>query len=493
MSALWNYGNTLFVILLGLVLTPYQLAKLGVEAYGVIMLELTLVSLATLVNTTLVKAMVVVGARKDAAIWTSTGQLARWSGFLVWSASGLTAWLILPRLNIPAPLLREAQGLLVILGFSQSLNIFVATSQARLMLGQRFDLLNKALIVGQIVQCASLVILFEAFHPSLMLNGLAVLAGAIVSRFLIWLYTNARLAPFESRQPVTALRLREFLGIWSLLAGMQIAAVFSNQALQLAANYFGGPVANAVIGLLMVIRGAVGRLNDGLASAVFSALATVFPHDPAETRRLWLLSTRGVALLSLPFVLACALVPGAVATVWLGQNGVVVAEWLPLVALDIGVPVLALITVQLLQLGQRRTLLLMFDVGLMAAIIVSVIWLGLTGRAEAGQLFLAYAGLRSLYGLVLLFGVGPREAFSHAGEIWKAVIGPVMACGVPAAAVLWALRTTGLGGGSHLGLALMALATGAVFLPMVWWVGLDEELRGKLRKRFTTGGTHGRA
>jgi O-antigen/teichoic acid export membrane protein len=492
MSVLWNYGNTLFVILLGLVLTPYQLTRLGVEAYGVIMLELTLVSLATLVNTTLVKTMVVLGARKDVAIWSSTDYLSRWSGFLVCTASGLTAWWILPILNIPAPMLREAQGLMIILGFGQSLNIFVATSQARLMLGQRFDLLNKALIIGQIVQCTALVLLFETLHPSLILNGLAVLGGAIVSRFLIWRYTTMHLVPSDPKPASSTLRLREFMGVWSLLAGMQVAAIFSSQGLQLAANYFGGPAANAVIGLLMVIRGAVGRLNDGVASAVFSALAAVFPHNPVETRRLWLSATRGVALLSLPFVLACALVPNAVATVWLGGNSAVVAAWLPLVALDIGVPALALITVQLLQLGRRRTLLLMFDVGLMATVITTVVWLGWKGRAEAGQLFLAYAGLRSLYGLVLLFGVGPREAFSRAGEVWRAVIGPTLACGLPAAAVLWALGTTGLGGGSQLGLALLALTTGAVFLPLVWWLGLDEELRGRVKERFA-GGSHGRA
>jgi hypothetical protein len=278
--------------------------------------------------------------------------------------------------------------------------------------------------------------------------------------------------------------------IWSQLAGIQVSSILSIQGLQLTANYFGGPTSNAVIGLLMVIRNAVGRLNDGVSSVVFSAFATVYPHDSVKTRKLWIAATRGVAFLSLPFVLACALVPDAVGFVWLGKNGALVADWLPLVALDIGLPSLALITVQLLQLGHSRRLLLSMDVGLMALILSSVILLGMCDHAEAGWLFLAYAGWRSIYGLVLLFGPGSRVAFSRYADVLRGVIWPVLLCGIPAAVAIWLVFTAFTGWGIHLALLLTALTAGLVYIPMLWFFGLDEELRGRLHRRFGRGEGH---
>ncbi|KAB2919438.1 MAG: hypothetical protein F9K30_17265, partial [Dechloromonas sp.] len=187
-SAAWNYGNTMFVIVLGLLLTPYQLGKLGVEFYGVIMLEMALLSIATLINTSLVKTMVVMAGGKDALSWTDGDKIAKYASFVVCAAGAFAAWLILPGLNIPAGGLTQARWLMVAFCVSQSFSIIVATSQARLMLCQRFDLLNKALIAGQVVQCVVIVALFELFRPSLVLHGLAVLAAAATSRFLIWRY-----------------------------------------------------------------------------------------------------------------------------------------------------------------------------------------------------------------------------------------------------------------------------------------------------------------
>lgn len=491
-SAAWNYGNSLFVIVLGLLLTPYQLGKLGVEAYGVIMLETSFLSLATLINTSLVKAMVIVGGRNEATTWSGGDRVARQAGFAVCAAGALAAWLLLPWLKIPAKLLDDAQWLMVIFGIGQALNIIVATSQARLMLGRRFDLLNKALITGQVIQCAGIVLLFELFQPSLLLHGGAVLAGAVASRFLIWRYTAGHLAALLPENRGKPFTLGEFLRIWSQLAGMQISAVFSSQGLQLAANWFGGSTANAVIGLLMVMRGAVGRLNDGVANAVFSALATVYPHNAAKSRSLWLSATRGVSLISLPFVLAFALVPDAVAFLWLGRNSDVVARWLPLVALDICLPSLALITVQVLQLGPSRKLLIAVDVALMTVILANVAWLGLLGHASAGWLFLAYAGWRSIYGLVLLFGPGPRAAFSRWPDVIREVIMPVAICGIPAAAVIGLVRMIFMTWDSYTVLLMSAVMASVVYLPLVWNFGLDREMRSRLHERFGRGGAHAR-
>jgi O-antigen/teichoic acid export membrane protein len=485
----WNYGNTLFVIGLGLVITPYQLARMGLAAYGVVMLQMSLISLATLANSSLVKAAVIEGRSDDARAWRNVKWVSRLSGWCTWGLGLAAAGWLLPLLRIPDELLRDARVLLVIMAISQSLSIFVVVPQARLMLAQRFDRLNKSLIVGQVVQAAGMVLIFESYRPGLLAYGVAVFVGAFASRVLIWRYASglALNTPVPAEIGLVSTR-RSFISMWGALAGQQVCAVFSTQALQLGANLYGGAPANAVMGLLFILRGAVGRLNDGVASAVFAVLATVYPHDEAATRRLWLSATRGVALLALPFVLAMWLMPDTLSMVWLGRNGNTIAAYLPLVAWDIGIPSLALITVQLLQLSHRRLWLLAIDGILFLAIVGGVLLAGAMGVASPGRLFLMYAALRSLYGLVLLGWFGPRTAFTDFASVVRAVIVPVMACALVAAAAIWLVRHVEMGSTPHLRLAYAALAAAVLYLPMVWFYGLEAGLRERITARLSSFG-----
>ena len=186
-NALSGVMAQVVLVLVGFVIMPYTIHRLGHVNYGVYQLAQSALVFFTFLQVgmgpTLVRfcsQAIAVNDIDQIQKISSTSQLVMGSigvfGMLVWLA---IIPLFIDFYKIPDSIIRETIGLLICLSLSLFLNMTVIVPQGILFGQNRYDISNSIEIVTNVFKLLFVVLAFELIHPSLLFLGVSILLSQL--------------------------------------------------------------------------------------------------------------------------------------------------------------------------------------------------------------------------------------------------------------------------------------------------------------------------
>lgn len=329
-NAIVRFGVYFVSAAVNLVVMPFVLRGIGIEAFGIVGVMNTLMafmSIATAAITGAVgretvralrgggaaRAEVVVGTALTGLV-VALGVLAI-PGFLL--ARSVDAVFV-----VPPSLVREAQVFAALALASFGVTTVAGPLRAVAFARNRVDLLSLTALARTATFSILVVVLFSVASPSLVLYGVAVLGGAAVSLLLsIW---AARALLPEAKFPVNGVdrgTLRQLLSLGGWMIVIQAGALLFVQTDLVVANRVLGPAAAGRLAALALVSVQV-RAVAGMLSELFSPsqMALAFSEDRREFAAYLLRSIRLTTLLLALIVGVFCGSAEQVLGVWLGKE-----------------------------------------------------------------------------------------------------------------------------------------------------------------------------
>ncbi|PJM76685.1 hypothetical protein [Bifidobacterium felsineum] len=266
-------------IAIGMVLPPYVVAKVGVEAYGFTGLVNSLMdyaSLLTIALNSVASRFITVayhrGDAKQALRYYSSTIIANIAMSLVVIAVTIPPLTMLELfIRIPSALLGDVKAL-----FACSLLVFVVSAVSSvygvaMFIGNRLYITSLINLIGTLARLAMLLALFGLFPANIVYVGVAGCVMSLTVAVLSW-YGKRRILPdlkfnirFVSWKPLTEMIAA---GIWNVVIKMQ--QIMSSGVRLLIANLITGPYLMGMLSVAQtipsVLNGLIGRI-----SYIFSA------------------------------------------------------------------------------------------------------------------------------------------------------------------------------------------------------------------------------
>ncbi|OGC87696.1 MAG: hypothetical protein A2142_09165 [candidate division Zixibacteria bacterium RBG_16_48_11] len=198
-NILANWSGLAISTLVSFLLAPFILHKLGDAGYGVWMLALSLTGYLGLLDLGIRSSVVrYVAKYKASSDYKSLNELVN-TGLVAYSLAGLLSLGIGLFLgltsgsifNIPVDLHSQAVWVILLISFSLALGFGTGVFASTLVGIERFDLLNIAVTLGNIVR-AALVLVALPLEPTLAMLGLISVASSLVSFLLIIYFAFSR-------------------------------------------------------------------------------------------------------------------------------------------------------------------------------------------------------------------------------------------------------------------------------------------------------------
>lgn len=187
-NAASGWLTTITFTIVGLILMPYIISRLGMKGYGIYQLANSTLSFFLFLHLgmgpTLVRFFSKAIARNETEelhrINSTAGLLLGGLGLLGCLAIIVLSPVFVRFYEIPEEFLKETIGLLICMGVSLFLNLFVMPTQGIVYASNRYDLANYIEIGHHLFRLAVTIALFELVRPSIFFVGLSVL----LSQFL---------------------------------------------------------------------------------------------------------------------------------------------------------------------------------------------------------------------------------------------------------------------------------------------------------------------
>ena len=484
-----GYAGTVAEALVFLLLTPFLVRKLGIDAYGLWAVGVALAEWVQFLDPGLREALMKYvsahQARAEALLVRRTADTALYL-YMAVAAVGLSGLLVATFLVLPSVVedpvrLDELRWLVLLLGLSSTISLPAGTAAAMLEGLGRFDLLN---LIRGVHAGLRLFLTVAAVQLGLGLPGVAAaeLIGRIVLHVMRWravVSIDRAIVPRPVLHRELVRRLLDF-GVWSWM----------RQAAELLVMRSYEPILSYFVGLDITGQFFAGRrLATVSAEAIVPLSSVLFPlsseldaQGRARALRQTLLQTTKVAfLVALPVCLLLALGADAIQINWLGNRApgaVPVLEAFSLVFLVVAVVLPA--ESMLLGLGYAR--LLAWTNLLLGTLTLGV---GVALIPVLGSVGLAYGAL--LGALVVHLGIHLPVAAKRCGVplpqlIRRGMLPPAAAAAPVGYLLLFTHDRMALGGLAALG----AWGGGGMLLyaGLLWLFGFDAEEKAFLRQHL---------
>lgn len=485
-----NVANFGIRILVAGWLTPYLIRHLGIAAYGLVPLAVTVTSYMGLftiaLNSAVGRFITIASDQGDHAEANRIFNTSFWGSTIVLMILlGPALWLSFQTrlfFNVPAGYEDQFVGLfLCTIGMFFLTTLSSSFSIATYCLN-RFDLSNAVSISGTFVRVCSILLLFNFFAPKVWHVGLAMLASAMVGLLLsviVWRHLmpllKVKWSAF-SRQSLTQLTS---MGGWIFIN--QIGTLLFLGIDLVVVNKMLGAEAGGQYGAVMTWSGMLRSLA-GVVATIFGP-SIISLYGRRDTPGLVGYSRRAVKFVGLMIALPIGLICGfaqPLLRIWLGPAFESLAPLMFLMNIHLGVnlAVLPLFNIQVAANHVRLPGILTLVAGMgnlgLALLLAGPVGWGMYGVAAAGAFMLTVKNIvfTPIYGAYIL-GLDYRAFYRE--------IIPVVGATVVLAGVGWWLSHN-LQLHTWLGLGLAGLAVAGVFLLATYRLLLtNEERRQALR------------
>lgn len=415
-----NFANFSLSILVGLWLTPYLIRHLGVAAYGLVPLAVTVTSymglFTTALNSAVGRFMTMSVDRQDhveanrifnTSFWGTAAILIILLGPVLWLSAQAALFF-----NVPAGY-EEQFVVLFLCAFGM---FFITTLTSPFGIAtyclNRFDLSNAVSIAGTFVRVAVILLLFNLYVPKVWHVGLAMLSSAVVGLALsviVW------------RHLMPALKVRR--AAFSHLTLTQLTAmggwIFINQIGTLLFLSIDLVVVNKMLGAEAGGQYGAVMMWPGLLRSLAGVVATVFGptilslYSRRDTIGLVAYSRRAVKFVGLMIALPIGLICGfaqPLLYIWLGPAFEPLAPLMMLMSIHlcVNLAILPLFNIQVATNHVRLPGILTCVMGVgnlgLALLLAGPVGWGMYGVATAGAIMLTAKNIvfTPLYGAHIL-------------------------------------------------------------------------------------------
>ena len=487
-NVIWGWLGVGVNIVIGVVLSPIIIRRLGVERYGVWVLLFSTIEYVRMLDlgfrTAIVNAVARLRTRED---WDGVNRTVVTATlyFVVVAAIcfGLVVALREPFIalfNIPAPLQPEARTLIGLVAAAVTLRFAFTPIPSTLEACQRFDLVNRAYISALVFRSTGSILV--------LLLGYGIVAMAYVVLLAqigetVWnIISVRRVLPTFRASPSLVQRdaLSTMFGYARHSAVMSAANMVCLQAPTTVLGYLRGPIEVGFFALpnrlLMYITEAVAKVSD-VTSSVTAAL-----HEARDQERIWrlaVMTNRHCFALFLPAAIFLAVYATPLLAVWISPAVAGVSgPLIPVLLIGYLFGLAGQYNAGGILLGQGKHEL--YAYGVVAELIVSVAALLLLVPHYGA---LATAWVTSLVaigrGIYLAVGLCRLNGF----PLWPYLVGvyarPVLV-GVPVALAAVAVRAFVWPGRNWLELILAGTTVAGLYFAIAFVAVLDADSRWRL-------------
>lgn len=338
-----NYIGNFLSMLLGILIIPFLIGKLGKEAFGISVLAESIIAFFQIFAFSIRMALarhaaiaLATGNKNDFNEYLATGRfilnIAATCTFIVGSIMSL----FFSRLfNVPAELFYQAQALFLMIVVAFSITIPNVIYWSVLYAHQRFDLINYSNFGGMILRAIAIFILFNILPSAwqnLVTYGVIYLVMTWGQNYIIYFWHKEVIPDLKINiRDRNAQKYKELVsfGGYSSIAG--VAAIIYESAMNVVINLLWGPAFNALYSVSIKIPSVLKRLLLTPASSLsptFAAYAGTNDYD--RLRKLFLLYSKAINLVVIPVALLLMVFAKPIFQAWLGPDFASAAEIMPL-------------------------------------------------------------------------------------------------------------------------------------------------------------------
>ena len=317
--------------LVGFILMPYCLDRLGEQSFGIYQLARSVIVffmfLQLGMGPTLVRFCSQAVAQNDQnkiRKISSTAQLLLGGLGLI---ASLLCLLLIPFFirfyEIPPVLARETTALLICMAISMFLNMTVIVPQGLVFSSNRYDLANGIGIISNILRLVFMVVLFELLHPSIFYVGLAML-GMALFRFIALFYTGYKQLGdviFFSFRFVNRETIHSILGFSMLNLANSVAATIVFQGPVLIIGKILGEESVAAFAPALMISSALQGFLGQTAKPLVPIASRDISKNSGTSLGIWAIYMgRFVAFIGFGIVLPLTIFGPEIVALWIGEN-----------------------------------------------------------------------------------------------------------------------------------------------------------------------------
>jgi len=320
-------------IMIGFLLVPFLIRKLGKESYGLIALvesTILIFEIATVsVRTSLARyATFTLSQEKneDFLDYLSTGKAVLFfSAAFVLCAGGALSWFFPSLFRVSPSLAGQSRwlALLIVTGFTISTSNIVFWSV--LYAKQRFDLINFAVSFGTLTRALAIFLSFSflpARHVSLLTYGLIYVLFTGVQNLMIFRFHRSVLPGLRiSLRRFKVERVREILSFSAYTSLQRLGVVLSESLTNILINLFYGAGSNAIYSVSVKFPGMMRRIfteTSWSLTPTFTDLAA--RNDRERIERLFFIYTKVLTIVTAPLCLTLILFSKHLVVAWIGKD-----------------------------------------------------------------------------------------------------------------------------------------------------------------------------
>lgn len=338
-----NYGVNFVSMLLGFLLIPFMIMKLGAEAFGLIVLAESTINFFEILTVSVRMALsrhvsftLAQEKMEDFIEFLSTGRYILFVSAAVVLTLGLFLSFNFSNIfRVPAHLETQSHLLFLFIIIAFTLSIPNIVYWSILYSKERFDLINLSLSVGMIFRAVAIFAGFTFFPPkyvNMVTYGLIYLAMVIIQNILVFLW-HRRIMP-GVRMTMTYFRrdkVREILAFSGHTSLMRLSNLLYDSTANVIINIFWGPSYNALYSVSLKIPQIMKRLfMDSTWTLTPTFTNLIARDDKKKADTLFFMYTKIVALVTMPLCLVIIFFSDKIIATWVGPEFALAGKLLPL-------------------------------------------------------------------------------------------------------------------------------------------------------------------
>lgn len=328
-----NYFATGINMLLGLLIIPFLIKKLGKDAFGLVILAESIVAfleLATIgIRLSLSRHATFSFSQdknEDFLEYLSTSRYILLGLAAVIAAIGLGVALNFPRLfHVPDLYVGESKKLFSLITLSCVVTTVNIVFWSVLYVKQRMDLVNIAASSGVFLRAVGIFVLFSLLpkpYITLTTYGFIYLVMVCARESLIYVWHKKLIPGIKlSLKYFRVSKIREMASFGAFSTIGQISAIFNDQAANVIVNIFWGAGFNAIYGVGLKFPMMMKRLflePTWVLTPTFTHLAA--KNDKARLETIFFMYTKIISIITIPLCLILIYFARPIILIWVGSD-----------------------------------------------------------------------------------------------------------------------------------------------------------------------------
>ena len=332
-NVLSNYFVSVLSIVLGFVLVPFLVRKLGKEAYGLIALvDSTIIffEVATVgIRTALARHATFAlsqGDENDFLEYLSTGRVLLFvCALFVLIAGGVISFYFPSLFKVPPELATQSRLLFLFVTIGFAISVPNTVFWSVLYSKQRYDLINFAASFGTVTRALALFVLFSSLsgpYVSLATYGVVYILFTWVQNTMIYFFHKSIIPGVRiGLNRFNPLKVRSILSFTVYTSLQRLSSMFVGNATNILINIFYGAASNAIYSISTKFPTMMRRIFTEATwslTPTFTDLAA--KNDRQRLKRLFFMYTKLLIIVTAPICLLLLLFGKQLIVLWVGKE-----------------------------------------------------------------------------------------------------------------------------------------------------------------------------